>query len=500
MSSTNGPNKESAPGLLQKSLDQLEHDWRIDARRSLPGLLLSLFLHTCFLLIMAMIVFQVRSDAVPEITEMLWGNNKDDGELDFTTFKMTSDLKVDENEEFPDLASSAQVVDMTIPTLDLPAPTPTPSPTQPALSIGKVFSGRSASNQAQRIRESGGDPMATKTIRLALEWIARQLQNDGRWRFDDGYPQPSTAGRCDAAATGMALLAFLGAGSTPKDGDYRREVYQGIKWLLEHQRRDGNLDQGDGPSISVIYSHSIATIALCECYAMTGDREMKTACENAVRYLDTAQARGEGGWRYGPLGPGMVGDLSVSGWALMALQTARASGIEVPSRIFRKSTGFLNRVESSSPWLYSYTPGRESTLSMTAEGLVCRQWMGMPRDDKVMEKGIEYLIRQQNLPEWKDGRRNVYAWYYLAHALHNFGGKTWSDWYAYTQKILMEQQLLAMIETNPGDVVGSWNPHIPRGDGHDYGDRWGRLYVTCLCTLILETPFRHLPLYEIEKE
>ncbi len=485
-------------GVLQKSLEQLQRNWRAELHRSIPGMLLSLIVHTCIFLVMGLIVYQVQTDSMPPMTDMLWGEDIGDGtDFELGNFEMTSGVEVNIDDNLPSLPSSEQMLDLTMPSLDLTAPLKTTTAIPQKATFGNVFSGRSSGQQGERIRQSGGNPNATRTIRMSLEWIARQQQKDGRWQFHEGYPQASPGSRCDAAATGLALLTFLGAGSTPKDGDYRREVYQGIKWLLEHQKRNGNLDQGDGPSISVIYSHAIATIALCECYAMTGDPEMKSACENAIRYLDEAQLRGEGGWRYGILSPGSGGDLSVTGWALMALQTARVAGIEVEPRIFRKSTGFLNRLESSDPWLYSYTPGRSPTLSMTAEGLVCRQWMGMEPNSKIMRNGISYLTRPQNLPQWKEGRRNVYAWYYLAHALHNNGGETWKEWYGYTQKILMEQQLLVPSEETPGDIVGSWHPHTPQGDGHDYGDRWGRLYVTCLCTLILETPFRHLPLYEV---
>lgn len=493
--------RDARGGVLQKSLERLEHDWRSDVKRSLPGVLLSLLVHTCLLLLLAMIVFQVKPESLPEMTDLLWGpNDSDVTDFDFTAFKITSDLQVDPDESSPELASTETMLDVTMPTLDAINPLRVETAMAPSVTIGKVFSGRSSSQQAQRIRESGGDPNATRTIRLALEWIARQQHKDGRWKFHEGFPQPGLSGPCDTGATGMALLTFLGAGSTTSDGDYRREVHQGVKWLVAQQQRNGNLDLGDGSSISRIYSHAIATIALCECYAMTGDEGLKTTCENAIRYLDEAQLRGEGGWRYGVLRPGEMGDLSVTGWALMALQTARVAGMDVPARIFRKSTGFLNKVETQQPWLYSYTPGRGPTLSMTAEGLVCRQWMGWERDEMLMKKGIEYLIRSRHLPSWSEGKRSVYAWYYLAHALHNHGGQTWNDWYAYTQKILMEQQVLAKPTENPGDVVGSWHPHTPRGDSHDYGDRWGRLYVTCLCTLILETPFRHLPLYEMEKK
>ncbi len=493
------PPQPRPAGALQRRVQQLERPWQEELKDSWPGMALSFVAHLLFLSILALIVYQVPNPEVMQVTDLLWGPQADeDAELDFRNFKISSDLNPETSD---DALPAEEMLEITQPSLEpamLPSLTPKPVVVTQKLSTGSVFAGRSVSEQAARMVESGGSPEAAKSIRYALEWIARQQQTDGHWEFHQGYPNASQNERSNTGATGLALLTFLGAGSTHTSGPYEREVRKGIAWLIENQQRNGNFYLNDGSRIAQVYSHSIALIAVCECYAMTRDDSLRAACENGVRFLEIAQENGDGGWRYDILQPGMEGDLSVTGWALMALQTAKVSGIDVPKTMFRRAIGFLNSVEGPKAWQYRYVPGRQPTLAMSAEGLVCREWLGMERTDPALKKGVELFLSNVNIPKWEAGKRNLYAWYYIAHATHNYGGERWEKWYGHTQKLLMSHQITYPLENYPGDVVGSWHPHVPAGDSLEHGDRWGRLYITCLCTLILETPFRHLPLYEVE--
>ena len=59
---------------------------------------------------------------------------------------------------------------------------------------------------------------------------------------------------------------------------------------------------------------------LCEAYGMTGDTHVRdAAAQAAVQFIEAAQNRQTGGWRYHP---GEEGDTSVVGWQIMALKSA----------------------------------------------------------------------------------------------------------------------------------------------------------------------------------
>ena len=50
--------------------------------------------------------------------------------------------------------------------------------------------------------------------------------------------------------------------------------------------------------------------------------------------------------------------------------------------------------------------------------------------------------------------------------------------------------------TIPNDIMGSWAPSEFPGADAEHSHIGGRLYLTALSVLVLETPFRHAPLYE----
>jgi hypothetical protein len=118
----------------------------------------------------------------------------------------------------------------------------------------------------------GATPESENAVDLALEWLARHQRRDGAWSLahrtatHDGClcGNPGSTG-ADNAATGMALLAFLGVGHTHLEGKYRERIAAGLAYLIAQQKSDGSLCDGYGR----MYSHGLGTLALCEAWAMT---------------------------------------------------------------------------------------------------------------------------------------------------------------------------------------------------------------------------------------
>ena len=107
----------------------------------------------------------------------------------------------------------------------------------------------------------------------------------------------------DTAATGLALLTYLGAGYTHQDEKYRDVVRRGVEWLVKHQQPDGNLSyHGSDPTYNPerpthYYSQGIAAMALCEAYGMTQDRELREPAQKAIDFIVKSQDPRRGGWR-----------------------------------------------------------------------------------------------------------------------------------------------------------------------------------------------------------
>lgn len=351
--------------------------------------------------------------------------------------------------------------------------------------------------------ESGDGQGAKKgtgreAIQKALQWLVRQQNSDGSWDLNPGNTD-ARAIHTKTGATALALLAFLGDGHTHLDGEFQENVSRGLEWLRQIQKPNGDFfDIEEQGREAHFYSHSQATIAYCEALALTGDDSLRAPAENGIRFLEEAQNPVLGGWKYRPLDDDGIGDLSVTGWALMALHTARMANIEVETNSFFLADRFLDSVQESpsTPERYKYRPdfpvSSAQQLSMTAEGLLCRQWLGWPRDHFPLQDGIRFLLAEKNLPEWKENRRNVYAWYYVAQTLHNVGGEQWETWF---ENLL---PLIVRAQVRSGPDRGSWHPDRPAGAPQERSRDAGRLYLTVMCVLILETPIRHAPIYERE--
>ena len=127
--------------------------------------------------------------------------------------------------------------------------------------------------------------------------------------------------KADTGITGLALLAFLGTGHTHLEGEFRTEVQHGLEYLLRQQISSGCM-AGEARYYARMYCHGMATLALSEAYAMTGDHRMKSAVQRAIGYSVRSQDAPTGGWRYQP---GQKGDMSQFGWQVMALRSAESA-------------------------------------------------------------------------------------------------------------------------------------------------------------------------------
>ena len=67
---------------------------------------------------------------------------------------------------------------------------------------------------------------------------------------------------------------------------------------------------------------------------------------------------------------------------------------------------------------YGYLPRDAATISMTAEGLLCRQYLGWPRD----HAGLRAARNTLPTIRFNGGIRNLYYWYYATQVLHHMEG------------------------------------------------------------------------------
>lgn len=346
-------------------------------------------------------------------------------------------------------------------------------------------------------------PQTEEAIERGLMFIARVQQEDGSWRLQ-GLEQNSRADAqmvSDTAATALAVLAFQGAGYNHREHKYATVVRTGLDHLLQNQKEDGDLfvplDDKSNQSVW-LYSHALASLALCEAYGMTQDPALKEPAQRSLDFIIAGQHKQRGGWRYVP---GVDSDTSVTGAMLVALRSGELAGLNVPKSTYEGITKWLDQSQASTsqPHLYRYNPyaadiptqrhGRVASPTMTSLGLLCRLYLGWKRDDPNVVHGANYL--KEHLPALGTNtspQRDTYYWYYATQVMWHMGGDHWKEWNDKLHKLLVDTQI------KEGGYAGSWNPRLPVADR--WGPHGGRLYVTALNLLSLEVQHRYLPVYE----
>lgn len=360
-----------------------------------------------------------------------------------------------------------------------------------------AYSQRGQFAQRRLSLDQGGTQETLDAVASAVDWLARAQSRDGAWRAKAwgagrethtlGHNRRGAGTQAETGLTGLALLAMGGAGHTHLAGPYRETVVNGLQYLLDQQADDGDL-AGGATLYARTYCHSMATFALAEAMAVTGDERLRPAVQAAVGYLERSQNNAGGGWRYGP---GDRGDMSQMGWAIMALRSAEIAGVPIRPATWRGCERFLDSVRHGEHGgLASYQPRERVTNTMTAEAMYCRQILGVSRP-----RGLAAAEAVASLVANPPGRRNArgrtpinfYYWYYATLALHHHRASgpeadtAWKRWNDAMQRSVLSKQ-------NPsGPLAGSWNPDTVWGG---YG---GRVYATALATMCLEVYYRYDP-------
>ena len=491
--------QSSEPSTLDEDEDREAGNRRGMLRLAMPSWLVSMVVHAIVLMILAFLTIPgARKDLLMAIGDMAQAEDEpiedmpDDVsepvEMEVLENAPTQfepiEAKLDEiaQPEFKDIDSAPLAMKLTdfsdqlAPKTDLSAAIGTIT--------GKGLEGRSSEARARMVREAGGSKGSEEAVAMALKWLKEHQHYDGGWDFDHrtggGGTSAACQGKCDhhgeiqdarIAATAMALLPFLGAGQTHKEGKYKKNIQAGLAFLIRSMKPRGKMgdltDRGGR-----MYSHGLASITLTEAYTMTRDSQLAGPAQYALNFIVYAQDPVGGGWRYQPR---QAGDTSVVGWQLMALKSGHMGYLSVPKSTITKASRFLDAVQSKGGSQYGYTgPGGGDARS--AIGLLSRMYLGWKKDNKALQQGIALLGN-------KGPNSNLYYDYYATQVMRHYGGDPWKKWNGKMRDYLVDRQ------EKKGHAKGSW--YIPGS----HSERGGRLYCTSLSTMILEVYYRHLPIY-----
>ena len=450
--------------------------------RETPSWLISLTVHVAIILLLALIPLSERIRS--SISVFAGMGELEEAGQEMASFDLSSDASELEASEamanLPDLVSTELVVPDFKPSLkqsDIVIP----------MSLSSGLRGRTGEMKGALLRKFGGTQGTEDAVEAGLKWLERNQRSDGSWSLVGPYNDGGVSEN-KPAATAMALLAFMGAGNTHKSGIYKENIRKGIEAIKRFQDKEGFF-AGQAVGNQRTYAQAQCTIAICELYGMSGDEELREAAQKAVRYAQKSQNK-MGGWRYDP--PRDGADTCVTGWYVMALISARMAGLDVDSESLERVHGFLDTVQrlgrttkpDSQGERYAYQSYNIAIPSMTAEGMLCRLYLGWNTQDPRIESGATFLNSQPMSTD--NGRISYYYWYYATTTLHHIGGSQWTQWNEAMKQVLPDMQIAS------GKERGSWPPG---GDPHEGAG--GRLYATCFALYCLESYYRHLPLSDM---
>ena len=342
---------------------------------------------------------------------------------------------------------------------------------------GGGFGQRVGPMRAQNLHAHGGEG-TEKAVLAGLRWLKNNQQPDGSW----------TSKTSVYAVSALGTLAFLGHGETPDSEEFGPTVSKALQYLVKSVGTDG-LVPGGKPEKG--YAEGIVTLALSEAYGMTQSPAVKEPLDRLVAAIVRWQTspkkdpKQNGGWRYTPNSD--ESDVSVTGWMVMGLKSARLAGVEVPHEAFDKASQYLWNMYGKEGFGYDKPGDYPAT---TAIGVLCQQFIGHS-DDRRIKKALDFLREQKVNYDTSDLNWSIYSWYYITQAMFQGGGSYWEYWNHQIRDTMVKAQL----------DDGRW-PAPPKSKFESKeANNYSPAYFTSMGCLILEVYYRYLPIYqEMEKK
>jgi hypothetical protein len=309
---------------------------------------------------------------------------------------------------------------------------------------------------------------ADPAVENALGYLQRIQKKDGSFEgsYGDSTGIPALVG-----------MAFLSKGHLPTEGPYTTALNRCIDFILTNQKPDGVFDKGnagEGP----MYAHNISTLFLSEASGMVDPERQKriaAALPKALGIILRAQAvkkdeRNQGGWRYHP--GSRDSDTSCSGWALMALRSAKLNGAAIPDQAIQDAVKYLHRHQDMKQGRFGYNNTEKNALTLTGMGLLCLELCGEHGSERT-KLAADWVLR--NFRELPGSQFEYYGNYYNAQGMFQIGGRHWQEYANWMYATYLPKQ----------SSDGSWESREA-----------GRTYGTAMMVLAFTVPWRQLPIYQ----
>jgi hypothetical protein len=336
----------------------------------------------------------------------------------------------------------------------------------------------------------------------ALSWLAAEQDSDGSFpTLETGQP----------GVTGLCVLAFMSHGHVPGTGRYGEQLTRAVDYVASQQKENG-LVTVIGPEgaelsrnvaheigVTAAYNHAISSLVLSESYGMSDAvRTDKThlairkalAATLAMQRWPKDRPIDRGGWRYIHDFDFRDSDLSITGWQLMFLRSARNAGFDVAKEPIEEAVAYVRRCYSREFSAFEYVAGENDgrdarSRAMAGAGILALAHAGFHGSAEA-QSGGEFILAHgvttynETIPVW-DHDRYHYSLFNSCQGMYQLGGKYWEDFFPPVVETLLANQ----------QSDGSWPAESFYQDA-----AFGNAYTTALVVMTLGAPNQLLPIFQ----
>jgi len=313
-------------------------------------------------------------------------------------------------------------------------------------------------------------PETEQAIEQGLAYLARTQARNGSWRSRTGY------GVYPCAMTSLAGLALLAGGSTPGEGPYADNVRRAVHFVLSCAHRNGLIAAMEEEQRSM-YGHGFGMLFLAQVYGAEQDVELQKDIYRVLArgvMLTVRSQSADGGWLYTPDANGDEGSVTVT--QIQALRACRNVGIKVPRSTIERAVTYIARCANDDGGIsYSLRNLGRSRPPITAAAIAVLYNAG-EYDNPIAYRALDYIKKNlQGGGSRVFGGHRCYAMLYTAEAMYLSSEQNWRWFFSNHRDDFVKQQ----------NKDGSWP-----------GDNVGEVYGTATTLLILQLPYRYLPILQ----
>jgi squalene cyclase len=342
--------------------------------------------------------------------------------------------------------------------------------TAATVALPATLSPRVSRAQEKEILPKHVTPEALKAVTRGLDHLAGQQADDGAWSAGGGQAYP-------VAMTGLAGTALLAHGDSPTRGKYSRNVQSAVEFLIRCATPNGLITGPSQDNGQPMHGHGFALMFLASVHGMITKESLRREVRETIRKAVTLTSQGqspEGGWTYTP-GAGDEGSVTVT--QVQALRAAQNAGFLVPRAVIDEAVKYLEKCRTPEGGIeYSLRSRSGPRLPISAASVATLYNAGQ-FDSTIANDCLRFVWNQFRASKgwYKGGGHAFYAHFYAAQGFYMAGDEYWDAYFPDTRDQLLEMQA----------PDGSWN-----------GDGIGTVYGTSIATIILQLPFKYLPVFQ----